>query len=63
MATREQYETAARNAGWTIGTFGKGGMVQKWWNPTSDDGSRYLLNERAGKYICEDHDITVTEDA
>lgn len=52
------YETAARAAGWTIGTFGSRG-VQKWWNPSKDDGARYVVDERAGRKICEDYGIKV----
>lgn len=54
-----KHETAARAAGWTIGTFGAY-AVRKWWNPKNDDGSRYCAdNPRSVRYICEDHGIVV----
>jgi hypothetical protein len=48
------YKEAALAAGWIKGTFGE---TFKWWNPSNDDGSRYCDNERAFRYICEDHGI------
>lgn len=58
MPTPAQYEAAARAAGWVIGTFGPN-KVEKWWRPSDDLGARYIVNERAGRYICEDHGIEV----
>jgi hypothetical protein len=55
MTTVNSYEKAARLAGWELRTFGNG--VAKWWNPQNDDGSRYVNNERASRYICEDYGI------
>ncbi len=49
------YKQAAIAAGWVKGTFGQ---TVKWWNPSNDDGSRYCDNERAFRYICEDHNLT-----
>lgn len=47
-------ERAIKQAGWVIGKFGE---TEKWWNPTKDDGSRYVVNTRAARNICEDHGI------
>jgi hypothetical protein len=48
-----RYLLLVEDAGWCIGTFGE---TRKWWNPGSDDGSRYCAdNPRAVRYIVEDH--------
>lgn len=54
IEVRDSEEIRARAAGWTVGKFGQ---TEKWWNPSKDDGARYIVNERACRNICEDYGL------
>lgn len=51
----------ATRAGWERKEFAPG--VFKWWNPTSDDGARYLDKESSLRHLIEDHGLDVSGSA